>query len=207
MVAERAVGQAAHDLRGEFGLKFQEVMETITGVKNEIDGELISLRDELSTAFKENNKTIRAEITTIGDNIQAELTKQIEKYNIEIGTEVGKVIVESNKEHSKVVENKLREKEETMQKQLDLLEININESLDNIKKNGMSHAGTGTRDNSKSSDDWNGKGSRYGFDKEYKLDPTDRWSDTSTVGFRNSKVWRNATCFPPKLNTPMVLKN
>ena len=51
MVAERAVGQAANDLRAEFGLKFQEVMGIIPGVKNEMDGELISLRDELSTAF------------------------------------------------------------------------------------------------------------------------------------------------------------
>ena len=57
-------------------------------------------------------------------------------------------IQSKEEENSKVVEAKLKAKEEAMQKQLDLLEININQSLDNIKKNGISHAGSGTRDNS-----------------------------------------------------------
>ena len=97
-------------------------------------------------------------------------------------------VLETNKEFNKSVDNKLNEKEQAIQKQLDLLEININESLDNIKKNGISHAGSGTRDGSKSTDSWNGKGNRYGFDISYKLDATDRWADTSTVGFRNFKL-------------------
>ena len=149
MVAERAVGQAANDLRAEFGLKFQEITGIITGVKGVLDGEIGSLRDDISKAFKENNKSLRAELSNIGESIQTDLVKQIEKYNTEVGTEVGKMIVETNKEINKSVEIKMNEKEQAIRDQIDLLEININESLDNIKKNGINNAGSGTRDHSK----------------------------------------------------------
>ena len=193
MVAERAVGQAADDLRAEFGLKFQEVMGVINGVKNELDGELSSFRDDVSNAFKESTSTLRAEISSANETIQSEIVRQIKEYNSEIGTEIGKMLVENNKViESKIqatdVETKLKESQEAIQKQMDLLEININESLDNIKKHGINHGGSGTRDNSKTTDNWNSKGNRYGFDKEYKLDATDRWAYTSTVGFRNFKL-------------------
>ena len=97
MVAERAVGQAANDLRAEFGLKFQEITGIITGVKNELNGELNSFRDDVSNAFKEHNKSLRAEMNNVGETIQAELAKQIKQYNSEIGTEIGKMLVETIK--------------------------------------------------------------------------------------------------------------
>ena len=93
MVAERAVGQAANDLRAEFGLKFQEITGIITGVKNELDGELSSFRDDVTNASKENNKMLRAAMSNVGETIQAELAKQIEQYNYEIGTEIGNMLV------------------------------------------------------------------------------------------------------------------
>ena len=112
MVAERAVGQAANDLRAEFGLMVDEVRGLITGVRGEFQGELDSLRQSVTEAFKENNKLLRADITNIGESIQTDLVKQIEKYNTGIGTEVGKMIVETNKELNKSVENKLKKKKQ-----------------------------------------------------------------------------------------------
>ena len=40
MVAERAVAQAADDLRAEVGLKLQEMSEALAGVKGELEGEI-----------------------------------------------------------------------------------------------------------------------------------------------------------------------
>ena len=118
MVAERTVGQAANDLRAEFGLKIDEVKGLINGATGELQGELDSLRQSVTEAFKENNKSLRADLTNIGESIQTDLVKQIEKYNAEIGTEVGKVIVETNKELNKSVETKLSEKEQAIQNSL-----------------------------------------------------------------------------------------
>ena len=106
MVAERAVGQAANDLRAEFGLKFQEITGIITGVKGELDGEISSLRDDIRKAFKENNKSLRAELSNIGESIQTDLVKQVEKYNTEVGTEVGKMIVEQIRKSTKAWKSK-----------------------------------------------------------------------------------------------------
>lgn len=30
---------------------------------------------------------------------------------------------------------------------------------------------------------WGDRGKKYGFNKDYKLDPTDRWTDGNRVGF------------------------
>ena len=81
MVAERAVGQAANDLRAEFGLMVDEVKGLITGVRGELHGELDSLRQSVAEAFKEHNKALRADLNNIGETIQSDLVKQIEKYN------------------------------------------------------------------------------------------------------------------------------
>ena len=32
------------------------------------------------------------------------------------------------------------------------------------------------------------KDNKYGFNKDYKLDPSDRWTDTGSAGFRNFKM-------------------
>ena len=116
-----------------------------------------------------------------------------------MGTEIGKMLIENNKvvetkiqmkedESNKVVEAKMKAREEAMQTHLDLLEVNINESLDNIKKNGISQAGSGTRDGSKTTEEWDRKGNKYGFNHDYKIESTDRWTDVSSAGFRNFKL-------------------
>ena len=73
MVAERAVGQAANDLRAEFGLMVDEMRGLITGVQGELQGEMNSLRDSVSEAFKQNNNQLRAEISDANKKMQTEL--------------------------------------------------------------------------------------------------------------------------------------
>ena len=97
MVAERAVGQAAVDLRAEFGMKFQEITGIIAGVKGELDGELSSLRDEITNAFNNQANTLRAEMSNANEAAQTELVKQIKEFNTEMGSEIGKMLIENNK--------------------------------------------------------------------------------------------------------------
>ena len=85
MVAERAVGQAASNLRLEFGAKFQEITGILAGVKSEIDGELTSLREEITNAFNNQSNTLRAEMSTAIEASQTELIKQIKEFNSEMG--------------------------------------------------------------------------------------------------------------------------
>ena len=81
MVAERAVGQAVSDLRGEFAVQLGELESkfeaNITGIKDELNGELNSFRDTVHEAFKENNKSLRAEVSGAKDIIVQELVDQM----------------------------------------------------------------------------------------------------------------------------------
>ena len=59
-----------------------------------------------------------------------------------------------------------------MNDKINELEKNINISLQNIKENGIS-GNSGKHRESGDGEDWTNKGGKYGFNKEYKLEPND----------------------------------
>ena len=75
---------------------------------------------------------------------------------------------------------------ENLNKKIDELEKNINISLKNIKEN--SEKASGKSENNENEDKWDKQGNKYGFYKEYKLDVSERWTDTNSNGFNTWKV-------------------
>ena len=84
-------------------MKFDEINGSITGVKDELHGEVNSFRDTVQTAFAENKKLLRGEISKAKDIIVQDLVDQLKLYNTEV-----KEMLDTNK---KVVENGLHEKD------------------------------------------------------------------------------------------------
>ena len=100
MVAERAVTQSANDLRGEIGIKFQEIENGVKseisvirgelGVKfneiengkgglksigmklGEMESEIENLNDNVTEAFKKNNALLRNEIQALKGDLSEE---------------------------------------------------------------------------------------------------------------------------------------
>ena len=71
MVAERAVWQMIQDLRGELGVKFNELEVRITNNKSEAEESVSDLAAAMTDAFTENNTTLRNEIkASVGDAAQ-----------------------------------------------------------------------------------------------------------------------------------------
>ena len=68
MVAERAVQQQIDDLRGELGIKFNQLENGEGGLKalglklGELEEELSNLNTSVTDAFKNNNALLRSEI-------------------------------------------------------------------------------------------------------------------------------------------------
>ena len=83
----------------------------------------------------------------------------------------------------------IKENEEALQKKVDILESNINETLKNIQENGVNGASSGHRRNTGAFDDdeHRGKGSKYGFNFEYKLEVADKWSEQTTSSNNSSE--------------------
>ena len=86
----------------------------------------------------------------------------------------------------KVLENN---KSEAAMK-IEELEKNINITLENIKKNGV-NTGTGfgrqTSHETENERNWDKYG-KYGFNKDYKIYETDRWTDNNPTKFRSFKL-------------------
>ena len=55
MLAERAVQQGVNDLRGEIGVKFQEIENGVQDLKSELEKANEDLGDKMTDAFKANN--------------------------------------------------------------------------------------------------------------------------------------------------------
>ena len=76
--------------------------------------------------------------------------------------------------------------QEQMTKTITELEKNINITLENIKQNnnrGESKSGSGENQG------WHdSKGNKYGFNKECKIEPSDRWTDKDKIGFNGWKI-------------------
>ena len=77
------------------------------------------------------------------------------------------------------------------------MEKNINVSLQNIKENGIG-GNSGKHRDSGDGEDWTNKGGKYGFNKEYKLESTDRWTDSSPNGFKAFKLKAELYLFSAK---------
>ena len=107
----------------------------------------------MTDAFKNNNALFRDQLNAIKGDIAQELTKHIEI--------------------------KARENQEQMQNKIDELEKNINITFENIKQNGKIGNGRERRESQDGeSDGWhNGKGNKYGFNRDYKLENNDKSSD------------------------------
>ena len=103
MVAERAVGQAAQDLRSEFGLQMSEIRGSIEKVKEDMAGGLNVFRDTIQQAFVANNKTLRADISNSKDLIVDDLVEHYENYSKELGN----MLTKTNED----INNKLKEKD------------------------------------------------------------------------------------------------
>ena len=79
MVAERAVCQAANELRADMGIQRSEIMGEITGVKNELQGGLDSFREMVQHAFEQNNTMLRGEVDKMNEAVAMDLKTQLKE--------------------------------------------------------------------------------------------------------------------------------
>ena len=88
MVAERAVQQLISDLRGELGVKFQEIETLIVANKSEAEEGISDLSAALTDAFKQNNASLRNEIkASVGDAAQ-ELKQQLDELTNDLANQI-----------------------------------------------------------------------------------------------------------------------
>ena len=168
MVAERAVQQGLLDLRAELGVKFQGIDSGLQAVQSflsklkELDENFENLSDNVTEAFKNNNALLRTEIKAMSGDIAQ--SAQNER-------------VKTKEENAAIIEQLIKSQNENTKKQIDELEKNINIALENIKQNNMNMGGN--RDRNETNDDRDFKGNKYGFNKDWKLEPTEKWSDNN----------------------------
>ena len=127
MVAERAVRQLIDDLRGELGVKFQQIEESINANKSEAEEGLSDLSAAMTDAFKQNNASLRNEMRALNGDTTQNLTQRIENLQ---------------ENFNKNLASELSGKESKLNKQIEELERNINASLENIKESGMGVTGS-----------------------------------------------------------------
>ena len=78
MVAERAVTQLIHDLRGELGVKFAELQTLIDGNRSDMEEGISDLSAAMTDAFKQNNASLRNEIKAIKGDLAQEFEIKLE---------------------------------------------------------------------------------------------------------------------------------
>ena len=176
MVAERAVTQLINDLRGELGVKFAELQTLIDGNRSDMEEGISDLSAAMTDAFKQNNASLRNEIKAIKGDFAQEFEIKLENKFKQLEENVNKYLA-----------SELSGKDEKVNKQIEELEKNINATLENIKENGVRTNGHQNRERG-SGDDWNGKGGKYGFEREYKLEAVDRWTESNPAAFKAFKL-------------------
>ena len=171
MVAERTVQQGLLDLRGELGATFQTIDSGLQGLQSihykltEMEENFENLNDNVTAAFKNNNALLRNEIKAMA----------------------GDIAQKQKDENAAAIEQATKTQTESMKKQIDELEKNINITLENIKQNNINVGGNRDR-NETMDNNWDPKGNKYGFNKDWKLEVAEKWSDNNSIGFNAWKL-------------------